>query len=644
MKIGLIPAPNLTFSTASAGETYVPLGVLCIAAILRSASYDVEVMDPNLIIQSGAVEAKEGFEKEIAKKISARKFEAVGFSSLANSYHQTIKIACALRELDDEVPIIVGGPQATHTDIVTLESFPQIDVIVRGEGELVILDLLKAFSSDMPIEEVPGVTYRKKDLVIRNNDMPLIEDINELPLPAYDLYPVKGRTFVPVDAGRGCPYKCNFCSTCVFWKRKFRQKNPQRIVDEMEILKNGFGALSVDFTHDLFTLDRQNTADLCRLLAGKNLNMPWHCSTRIDAVDPALLAMMKKAGCSAVYYGIESGSDRMQGVIGKRFDTKIVEGKVRETVDAGVGTVASFIIGFPEETEEDLAKTVDMAFSLLGMSPSVTAVQLHILAVTNDTELWNMYHNDLVYDGMQSDQVSGSLTGGQDPFIMKYPKIFPGHFYVRTPHLDRKFLIDLHMLGFVANTVIRWSIVLAARRSKSAFDFVKKWHAWKQRTKIDLEKEGAQIDLLDTTSTLFLEVTISLARYVKTDPDGIGWADDIFRTIMDYERTLFVLKSNLLVDKKAAAAVKAGNALKTKVYPYDPVKIIEWISKGGKDGKELPKVRTKVQYVFKRWSRIGPSFEVRTAAVKKAAPKKRRSAKKGGTGIRPKTKKRGRKR
>lgn len=614
MRIGLVATPNINAAYYTLGQPGVPLGLLCLAAVLEPAGFDITIIDPNMLIAEGKIPVKEGFERDIAAYIANQKFDFAGFSTITNTYHHTLRIASALREMDSKIPVVMGGPQATHTDIKTLESFEAIDVIVRGEGELVILDLLRAMDQRLSFKEVAGITYRDGKKIIKNKDAPLIEDVNDLPFPAYHLYPIEGKEGVFLDAGRGCPYHCSFCSTCIFWKRRFRQKDPIRIADEMYILKKGYGVKSADFTHDLFTLNGERVRELCGIIRKRKINLPWTCSTRIDCVDRQLLERMYKAGCRKIFYGIESGSERMQEVIGKKIDLSKVKENVDATVDSGIQTVLSFIIGFPEETKEDVKKTVDMAMDLLGRSPLVENSQIHLLAVTNETELWKKYKTKLEYDGIETDQVSGNLFFEKDPLIMQYPELFSGHYYAPTPSIDRKLLIDLHILGLLAGSFLRWSVIIASRKI-GAFNLVKRWH------KYNKEKIGK-----DATLEVFAGRMGSLSEYIKLDPEKLGLQDAVSDALIRYEFDLMNLKTSLMTDPVKRRTLRRGDVLEEKEYKYDPAAIISSLT--AKKKKPLRKAKTKVQYLYMGWIPTGPVISTRAVKPKKVKrPGKRKKAK-----------------
>ncbi|MFH1874546.1 MAG: radical SAM protein [Pseudomonadota bacterium] len=598
MKIGLVAALNFNPECPTIGKVRTPLGSLCLAALLEPAGYEVVIIDPNLWISKGELCVAKNFEKNLAKKLAAQNCDALGFTTLANTYHHTLKICTYLRKINKNIPLILGGPQATHTAQETLKKFPAIDVIVRGEGDLIFPQLLSALCGEIPLETVQGITYRLQDKIYKTEDAPLIENLDQLPLPAYHLYPVQGDTAVLLDAGRGCPYNCNFCSTCAFWKRRFRQKSAKRIADEMFILKHAFEVKSVDFTHDLFTLERDKVFELCRILKRKKLGLPWTCSTRLDTVDTRMLKAMKAAGCTHIFYGIESGSSRMQKIIGKNINLTKAKQNIQKTIIAGIKTTISFIIGFPQEKTEDLRQTIDLVINFLSLSELVDNVQIHLLAVTNSTRLWDEYHNQLIYDGIQSDQVGGGLIKKKNAFIQKNPGLFPGHYYVKTPHIDRQLFIDLYLFGFVVNNIIRSSTLLACKHLGSGFELVQRWHKWRKQYKGSIIKEKAgDLKLPNAATRQFLERMFSLIKYVRHDPENLGWKNEYLKTIYEHETTLFNYRM-LLLNPAKRIHFQPGNVIISKTYNYDLQKIME--------GKKTRQKKTRIQYIYQGWRSSGP--------------------------------------
>lgn len=605
MKVGLVAALNINAAYPVTGAGYVPLGILCLAAVLEPAGYKIEILDPNLWFAKGEIKPNLDLENEIAQRVAEYKFDVIGFSTLVNTYHHTLKTVTALKKINKNVPIILGGPQSTHTDIKTLEVFPAVDIIVRGEGEITTLALLESLEDATPLKDVTGITYKENNKVVKNEDTPLIANLNELPFPAYHLYPIEGKTGVFLDAGRGCPYQCNFCSTSIFWKRRFRQKDPARIVEEMEILKNGYNVKSVDFTHDLFTLDKKKVLEFCSIIKEKKLKLPWTCSTRIDAIDNEMLKTMSEAGCQDILFGVESGSTHMQEIIGKGFDVSIIKDKIRETIENKIGATSSFIIGFPEETKEDVAKTINLAVDLLGVSRLVKNSQIHLLAVTSETKLYNQYKDKLLYDGIETDQVSGGLFLERDPIISEFPELFSAHYYLPTPNISRAFLIDLHIFGLLANSMFRWSIVTATKKIRP-FELVQKWHECSVTEKTDMSETAG---IASEQMKFFAKRMASLARFLKHDPEGLGWRSPIFDTMVAHESEVTKLRTMLLTDPSKKDALKIGDELNTMEYDYDPNAIIDYLTSSSPKPKPPRKGKIKFAYIFAGMGMGGPSIK-----------------------------------
>src|SRR5262249_28718355 len=195
----------------------------------------------------------------------------------------TLKIADYLKRFDPDLPIILGGPHATVLDHVIIKRFRQFDVIVRNEAELKLLPLLDALPSGQ-LDQVPGITFFRRSHVVVNPGEPIIEDLDALPIGAYHRYPIKelNLNWLRVDAGRGCPFKCTFCSTASFFGRRYRLKSAERLVSELDYLRAEFGVSTFSLTHDLFTVNRKKVAEFCQKVAGKGFI--WKCSARMDCV------------------------------------------------------------------------------------------------------------------------------------------------------------------------------------------------------------------------------------------------------------------------------------------------------------------------------------------------------------------------
>ena len=358
---------------------------------------------------------------------------------MCNSYPQTLALARRCRELDPAVRIVLGGPQATVVDVQTMERFPWIDAIVRNEADTSFGEALGRWAAGGDVEGVAGVTWRHPDgSVVRNVAGPLLHDLDGLPYPAFDLYPLDEVqvALAPVEAGRGCPYACSFCSTNEFFNRRYRVKSPERLVAEMSFLHQHHGFERFDLVHDMLTVGRSWVEGFCLALRESGRELEWGCSARVDRVDEPLLAEMAAAGCIGIFFGVETGSQRMQSVVHKNLKLERVMPVMETCVGHGMAPTGSFITGFPDETVDDALDSFHMALDILALSPW-TRAQMHLLAPLVGSPLYAAHQNDLEFDGHSSDISIFLLDEGEVDTVRRHPDIFPNFYYVPTPHLDR---------------------------------------------------------------------------------------------------------------------------------------------------------------------------------------------------------------
>ena len=199
---------------------------------------------------------------------------------------------------------------------------------------------------------------------------------------------------MPIDAGRGCPYSCTFCCTSYFWRRNYRLKSPERIVDDIEYFNKKFGITSFWFSHDAFTSNKQLVSDVCDYLIEKKLKITWRCTARIDCISEELILKMKQAGMTQIELGIESGSKRMQKMINKNLNLERAREMIEFLIKNNIYTNLFFMYGFPEETEEDLAETLEMYFDVL--DKGVNGTSMSFCRFTPMTDMTNKYINELV--------------------------------------------------------------------------------------------------------------------------------------------------------------------------------------------------------------------------------------------------------
>ncbi len=361
MQILLVFPPLLNLQGAIAP----PLGILSIAAVLEEQGRTVEVLDFVYLLSRGDLLPSPRIYEQAAALILERQPDLIGFSTQCASYPSSIQVARRIKNERPDSTVVFGGMNASFLARETLEAFPEVDIVCGGEGEAVFPLLVQALEQGAPLDQVGGIAYRAGGSVHVNADPGAISDLDRLPLPAYHLVPTLaeyarcnegfGMAEALVEAGRGCPYSCMFCSICNFFGQKARTFSPERVVEEVQWLVS-MGAQSIYFTFDVLSLERPFVESLCRLLGEREVSVHWVARSRLDLVDEALIDTMVAAGCREMFFGLESGSERILGALrGKNIgETKIIE----YARQSGVSVSLSFIIGHPQETEEDLDQTL----------------------------------------------------------------------------------------------------------------------------------------------------------------------------------------------------------------------------------------------------------------------------------------------
>jgi anaerobic magnesium-protoporphyrin IX monomethyl ester cyclase len=333
---------------------FTPLGLGYLAAVLEKENHTVDVID----CQASHL-TYEDFKNEISK----HKPDIVGLTSTTLTYKSALKIIQIAKQVHPNCLTILGGCHVTFWDDKALQECPELDVVVRKEGEQTIVELVKHFKEGKDFEGILGVTCRKGDETVRNEDRPYIEDLDSLPFPAHHLWPLDnlkkyGKIIFPLMTSRGCVFWCEFCSAVRMFGRGYRMRSAKNVVDEMEYLYKKYGAKDFTFYDDAFTVDQKRVEDICKELHDRKLNVKWDCGTRVDMVNRELLQLMKDSGCIAVWFGVEAGSQRVLDEMGKGFTATRTKEAFKIAQDIGLLTIASVVLGFPGETRETAMETV----------------------------------------------------------------------------------------------------------------------------------------------------------------------------------------------------------------------------------------------------------------------------------------------
>ncbi len=468
-----------------------PVGLLSLAAVLEAKGLQPEVVDLNRVYYHWLRDSNRdkadfcSFAGQYFAGGDFNRFDFFGFSTVCSSYPLTLRIAAEVKRARPQSVVVLGGPQASVVDVSTMRAFPWIDVVVRGEAEQSLPELVEALAGRDSLASVPGITFRRDGEIVRNPEAPLILDLDTLPFPAFHLFPDVGHSrHFPLELGRGCPFSCTFCSTNDFFRRRFRLKSPAQMISDMRRVKQTYGIHSFELVHDMFTVDRKRVAAFCEALIESGEQFIWGCSARTDCIDEELIALMSRAGCRGIFFGIETGSRRMQKIIDKGLELNDSAERVRSCDKYKINTAVSLMAGFPEETMTDLRDTA--AFFVDSLRYDHADPQLSILAPLAGTPIQTQHRESLV---LNDDVADMSYRGWQqDPadhaLIAEHPDIFSSFYSAPLPHLDREFLKELRDFLLSGMRAFRRLLLGLHQDSGDVVNIFKEWQQWRNRNGI----------------------------------------------------------------------------------------------------------------------------------------------------------------
>ncbi len=426
---------NLAFAENTYGPLYhFPMGLLNIATIINNNDfYKLSIVDIPWLIYSG--NTPDDYINYSVNEILKSNPDVVGFYTRCDILPSVILVSNLLKKKNKNLKIFLGGPGATFVAEEILKSFNFIDMIIIGEGETTITQLCEIFSSPNPtakLKEVRGIMYTHNGNIRKTKDRELICDLNKLPLPNYKLINYYKNTSImaSLEAGRGCPYNCTFCSTSNFWRRKYRIKKPEQIAMEMKNLHSDFGVTSISLIHDNLIVSEKFIEELTTQINKTIPNIRWRCSGRVDNLNKHIIDLLVNSGCESLFLGIESGSEAIQKKINKNLDIKNINETLNYCEKKGLNTWASFIIGFPQETIEDIDDTIKLATDIRQFSTN-QVVQIHVLSPEPGSALFENHKEKLTFTNSFSDHslfVHDKTNYDYIELIRNNPSVFPSFF------------------------------------------------------------------------------------------------------------------------------------------------------------------------------------------------------------------------
>jgi radical SAM superfamily enzyme YgiQ (UPF0313 family) len=357
----------------------VPLSIVFLGSFLERQGYEVRLFDEQIEWLT---------ERRIQDVINEFHPGAIGFTCTTPGMARAHEIAADIKKINPQIKVVMGNIHPTVLPEETLRD-PNVDLVVRGEGEFTFLESLQAFEGGGDIRKIAGISHRLNGGYNHNVNRQYQKDLDVFPPVNWKLLTDFNDSYTIewILTSRGCPYKCVFCSARSVSGFKYRFNSPQRVIEEVDVVVQSYGTNFFSFADDNFVVKKDRTRDICKLLIdrGYHKSTKWLCQTRADAVDEPLLELMREAGCEYISFGIETGTQRLLDLIGKSLSIETIEQAVNMAHRVGIKTRGSFMLGLPTETREDSLATIDFALRL-----PLDIAKFNLAVPYPGTELLNM--------------------------------------------------------------------------------------------------------------------------------------------------------------------------------------------------------------------------------------------------------------
>ena len=368
----LLINPRATYAYEIAQKCYPPLNLLYLATALRKAGVDPRVLDANALALS---------DEEIAEATRAFAPDLVGVPLYTEIMASVYRLVSRLAEAVPGTRFVFGGPHASALPEHVLNSYPQVDFVLRGESELSLPVLCETLRRGGDLAEAPGLSWRKGEAPVHNPDAEFARDLDAVGHPARDLVTdvyerklyytllVRQRPVDTIMTSRGCPFHCNFCYN---QNHTYRHRSADHVMEEIAAIRRR-GVRNIEIVDDTFTFNRERAMDIFRRIVDEKLGISFRIKSRVNVVDAEFLATARKAGAYLIAYGCESADDEMLRRMNKRTRAEDNAKAIRMTKEAGIACHTSWVFGYPGETPESMARTVDF---IIRTKPTTAQVAL----------------------------------------------------------------------------------------------------------------------------------------------------------------------------------------------------------------------------------------------------------------------------
>ena len=438
MKDITLASLSLGYRWANAGHTerYVPLGALYLISALERAGFDVDFRD----LQTRAIKEHSLTDSSfkvfsggggLLEKVTAFLDDpapVLGLSCMSDLLPLAVLAAELIKERVPQTIILLGGSGPAGVATQLLSQFPFLDIVAGGEGETLIVDVLRCLAAEGDLQEVEGITFRKGRRMIRTPSRPLIEAVDGIEVPAYHRVNISDYTIPGILTSRGCPHECVFCDVSPFWGRRNRARSIGGVMEEVRLLRRRFGVEYVELVDDTFTLDKRRVLEFSGSMKEEMPGISWSCCARVDGIDEEMMEAMVRGGCRSVAFGLESGSDRVLERLDKRFFTAEIIEVLRASRRYFPEVSAYFSWGYPFDTMTDFRDTVDFISRVRKMGVQPWVFSLSPLPLSR---IYRDYQGSLMFSPDYCSNYLGVFRGEAEiiELIRSYPDVFPGFYY-----------------------------------------------------------------------------------------------------------------------------------------------------------------------------------------------------------------------
>ena len=335
-----------------------PLGVSYVAAAFEAAGCRVRIFD--YIVSRYSPE-------KLKRQMDAFEPDVVGATSVTMNFPVAAEIMRTAKRHRPSILTVMGGPHVSFDVARTLQTYPEIDLLVLGEGERTIMELVPSLADRSRWSGIEGLAFRRDGEIVVTEPRELIEDLDSIPLPARHLLPLsryRALGFpVSIITSRGCPNACIFCQGRRMVGRKLRYRRVEQVMDEIEQILS-YGICRINVADDLFTSNKARVREVCGQIRERGLDFRWSAFARVNTVDRDILGLMRGTGCDGISFGIESGNPEMLRRVKKGITLDQAQNAVRLCKEVGIPVHASFMVGLPGESQESLRDTREFSKSL----------------------------------------------------------------------------------------------------------------------------------------------------------------------------------------------------------------------------------------------------------------------------------------